>query len=686
MRCGDARNRSTSTSSSACSTSATRDAIRQNLAGFGNALAGRGPQLNEAFGALRRPVVNGQPAAGDDRRPAAPTSPASGGRWRPSRRRSPRSPRRSASLFVGARPDLRRLRPRLAALHPGNDREGSRRPWTRPTPTCPSSTRSCATPAASSPLCKPGARALGETSPIIAEALHAGVPALNASPVLNAQLPPTAEALVDFQESPGVFNGLDLLIDTNEILEPSLRFIAPAQTTCNYVSARLPNLALSTTGGNDAGKWLNFVAFSTAGRCQQRGQPGGRAGQRTRHPQPPALQPLPEHRCARPDARLRSRQREVLHRQDRDRPRRRKSSAKPPAGRLKNEPPAGARQPRGSDQEAALQLAAQQHRDRDRLHPDLHDRALPGLHQTRARSPATATKSSATFANSANIALNSPVRIAGVEVGKVISTERDGDATTVTFTVDDAGRPIHDDAFAAIRPRIFLEGNFFVELDPGSPSAPEHGQRRHDPDQPHLDRGPARRNPHRPAVAGRGPTSAACCEGYGTALNDKPTAAEDTDQLPRGAGAQRRRSAERRLQIRRRRGPLQRPGDRRPARHPAGDLSRLVSGAGRTFGAFASREADLQGLITTSTSSPAPWPTQSTNLATTVQLLAPTLQRRPHLADQPQPHAAAAAHLRDRADPGGSRAAGLDQRLETVARPGPAAARRAKRAAASPSC
>jgi ABC-type transporter Mla subunit MlaD len=39
----------------------TRDAIRQNLAGFGNAFAGRGPQLNEAFGALRRLVVNGQP-------------------------------------------------------------------------------------------------------------------------------------------------------------------------------------------------------------------------------------------------------------------------------------------------------------------------------------------------------------------------------------------------------------------------------------------------------------------------------------------------------------------------------------------------------------------------------------------------------------------------------------------------
>ena len=79
----------------------------------------------------------------------------------------------------------------------------------------------------------------------------------------------------------------------------------------------------------------------------------------------------------------------------------------------------------------------------------------------------------ATFSNSANIAKNSPIRIAGVDVGKVIATERDGNNTKVTFTVDDSGQPIHDDAFAAIRPRIFLEGNFFIDLSPGSPSAPE---------------------------------------------------------------------------------------------------------------------------------------------------------------------------------------------------------------------
>src|SRR5262249_5110986 len=81
----------------------------------------------------------------------------------------------------------------------------------------------------------------------------------------------------------------------------------------------------------------------------------------------------------------------------------------------------------------------------------------------------------ATFSNGVNISKNSPVRIAGGDVGKANSATRDGDATKVTFTVEGDGRPIHDDAFAEIRPRIFLEGNFFIELDPGSPSAPELG-------------------------------------------------------------------------------------------------------------------------------------------------------------------------------------------------------------------
>ena len=80
----------------------------------------------------------------------------------------------------------------------------------------------------------------------------------------------------------------------------------------------------------------------------------------------------------------------------------------------------------------------------------------------------------AVFETSNNIRLSSPVRIAGVKVGKVKAIERKPGTNTaiVTMEIDPNGLPIHKDAEAKIRPRIFLEGNFFVDLKPGTPSAP----------------------------------------------------------------------------------------------------------------------------------------------------------------------------------------------------------------------
>jgi virulence factor Mce-like protein len=82
----------------------------------------------------------------------------------------------------------------------------------------------------------------------------------------------------------------------------------------------------------------------------------------------------------------------------------------------------------------------------------------------------------AVFESANNLKKASPVRIAGVEVGRVTKVERaekGGEAVVVTMRVGKAGRPIHEDARAKIRPRIFLEGNFFVDLEPGTPGAAE---------------------------------------------------------------------------------------------------------------------------------------------------------------------------------------------------------------------
>ncbi|HEY2259319.1 MAG TPA: MlaD family protein [Solirubrobacteraceae bacterium] len=93
----------------------------------------------------------------------------------------------------------------------------------------------------------------------------------------------------------------------------------------------------------------------------------------------------------------------------------------------------------------------------------------------------------AVFSNANGLRKGSLVRIAGVNVGTVTSvsneagckstatTKSECEAADVTMTIDDQGLPIHTNATFAIRPRIFLEGNFFVDISPGTPSAPVAG-------------------------------------------------------------------------------------------------------------------------------------------------------------------------------------------------------------------
>ncbi len=69
-----------------------------------------------------------------------------------------------------------------------------------------------------------------------------------------------------------------------------------------------------------------------------------------------------------------------------------------------------------------------------------------------------------------------PVRIAGIDIGHVESIKRGpGRLATVTMALEDSALPIHADATLKVRPRIFLEGNFFIDLQPGTPSAPTVG-------------------------------------------------------------------------------------------------------------------------------------------------------------------------------------------------------------------
>ena len=104
----------------------------------------------------------------------------------------------------------------------------------------------------------------------------------------------------------------------------------------------------------------------------------------------------------------------------------------------------------------------------------------------------------AVFSSAQNVRPSSPVRIAGVNVGEVTKIEplagsepelfsQAGDdpaaspeakapgpqAAVVTMELKESALPIRSDATFKLRPRLFLEGNYFVDLEPGSPGAEE---------------------------------------------------------------------------------------------------------------------------------------------------------------------------------------------------------------------
>jgi phospholipid/cholesterol/gamma-HCH transport system substrate-binding protein len=82
----------------------------------------------------------------------------------------------------------------------------------------------------------------------------------------------------------------------------------------------------------------------------------------------------------------------------------------------------------------------------------------------------------AVFHSANNAKEGQPVRIAGVDVGKVVGVEHlkpGTPAAVVRMRIEDRGRPVHKDTTVKIRARMFLEGNYFLQLEPGTPKAGE---------------------------------------------------------------------------------------------------------------------------------------------------------------------------------------------------------------------
>jgi phospholipid/cholesterol/gamma-HCH transport system substrate-binding protein len=234
----------------------------------------------------------------------------------------------------------------------------------------------------------------------------------------------------------------------------------------------------------------------------------------------------------------------------------------------------------------------------------------------------------ATFESANSIRPGAPVRIAGVDVGEVkeVKAQEGGDGAVLVLQIDDDGLPLHADATAKIRPRIFLEGNFFVDLEPGSPQADE------------LDDGDtlAVTQTATPVQLDEVLTSLQSdarqdlkdiLDGLAVALASEPTAAEDADSDPLARGETAAQSfndayddipaAER---------ATAQVFEAFLGTEPGRDLARLIQGTARTSEALGRNESALQGLVTNFNATMAAFAGEAATLQASIRELAPTLE------------------------------------------------------------
>jgi len=232
----------------------------------------------------------------------------------------------------------------------------------------------------------------------------------------------------------------------------------------------------------------------------------------------------------------------------------------------------------------------------------------------------------AVFTSANSIRPASPVRIAGVNVGKVTEVKREPgtNAAVVSMEIDDTGLPIHKDAELKIRPRIFLEGNFFVDLKPGTPSQPALS----DGDTIAITQTATPVQLDEVLTTLQQPTRQDLQEllqSFGGALNDKPTPAQDLTQDPSVQGKTAAQALNQTLDY----SPAALKGtaivNQAFLGTESGDLSKLITSLGTVSKALNRNETVLQDLVTNFNTTMSAFASQSTNLSRAIGLLGPTL-------------------------------------------------------------
>jgi virulence factor Mce-like protein len=109
---------------------------------------------------------------------------------------------------------------------------------------------------------RPGFAVLPHAAPIVADAFEAGTEVLPKTIQMNEDLADVFEALADFSDDQNVRAGVRQLTRLSSSLRPTLGFLTPTQTTCNYAAIFLRNVSSLLSEGDANGNYQRFLVVA----------------------------------------------------------------------------------------------------------------------------------------------------------------------------------------------------------------------------------------------------------------------------------------------------------------------------------------------------------------------------------------------------------------------------------------
>jgi len=109
---------------------------------------------------------------------------------------------------------------------------------------------------------RPGAETLPQTAPVLASAFAIGTRNLPGTAALDSRTVQLSKKVAAYGENPSVQQGLDRLTLTLSKLGPPLAFLTPVQSSCNYVTLFLRNIQNALSEHVSQGTLLRFVQIS----------------------------------------------------------------------------------------------------------------------------------------------------------------------------------------------------------------------------------------------------------------------------------------------------------------------------------------------------------------------------------------------------------------------------------------